>query len=273
MQNKKENDPRVDEIYQHNQKRWNALAGANALFSRPALELDTESAQRKIDPEGRLGNVQGKRVLCLASGGGQQSAAFALLGAEVTVLDIAEGQLARDQQVAEHYHVAIQTVQGDMRDLSAFADASFDIVWHPYSLNFVPDARLVFHEVGRVLSKGGMYHLHCANPFFCGLTPKDWNGNGYTLKHPYIEGAALESEDQPWAYSRQDYTGEPIPVLREYRHTLSTLINGLSDEGFVIRHLSERLDMYPDLEEKPGTWDHFVAYAPPWFAFWSEYTK
>jgi len=91
------------------------------------------------------------------------------------------------------------------------------------------------------------------------------------LKYPYVEGVAIESEDQPWAYSRSDYTGEPIPTLREYRHTLSTLVNGLIEEGFVIKHLSEGLDMHPNLEAEPGTWNHFVTYAPPWFAFWAEY--
>ena len=202
----------MDEIAQHNQKRWNALARANALFSRPALELNAESTRRKIDPEGRLGTVQGKRVLCLASGGGQQSAAFALLGAEVTVLDIAEEQLERDRQAAEHYQVTIKTVHGDMRDLSSFAEASFELVWHPYSLNFVPEARVVFREVARVLSEGGLYYLHCANPFFCGLTPRDWNGSSYALKYPYVEGVAIESEYQPWAYSHNDSTGEPIPT-------------------------------------------------------------
>jgi ubiquinone/menaquinone biosynthesis C-methylase UbiE len=210
-------------------------------------------------------------VLCLASGGGQQSVAFALLGAEVTVLDIAEGQLERDRQAAEHYGVALKTIQGDMRDLSSLAATSFDIVYHPYSLNFVPDARVVFREVARVQSEGGLYYLHCANPFFCGLTPQDWNGNGYTLKYPYGEGVAIESEDQPWAYSRSDQTGKLIPTLREYRHTLGTLLNGLIEAGFVIRHLSEGLSLHPDLEAEPGTWDHFVAYAPPWFALWTEY--
>src|SRR5260370_40584212 len=105
----------MDDIYHHNQKRWDMLASANALFSRPALRLDAEGARRRIDPEGRLGAVQGKRVLCLASGGGQQTAAFALLGAEVTVLEIAEGQPDPDPQGAAPYRVAIQTRPGANR--------------------------------------------------------------------------------------------------------------------------------------------------------------
>jgi len=38
-------------------------------------------------------------VLCLASGGEQQSAIFGLLGADVTVLDLCAQQLAGDRQV------------------------------------------------------------------------------------------------------------------------------------------------------------------------------
>ena len=66
----------MDEISQHLTARWKALAQANALFTRPYLDLNAESARAKLDPHGLLGDVAGKRVLCLASGGGQQSAAF-----------------------------------------------------------------------------------------------------------------------------------------------------------------------------------------------------
>ena len=83
----------MDDISNYNRERWNALARANALFTRPALHLDASTARQKIDPEGLLGELAGKRVLCLASGGGQQSAAFALLGAHVTVCDLSDAQL------------------------------------------------------------------------------------------------------------------------------------------------------------------------------------
>ena len=131
----------MDEAARYNIERWRALNEANALFTRPALELDAAAARQRVDPAGRLGDLGGKPVLCLAGGGGQQSAAFALLGARVTVVDLSEAQLQRDREAAAHYGVQIDTVQGDMRDLSHFADATFDVVWQPYALNFVPDAR------------------------------------------------------------------------------------------------------------------------------------
>jgi SAM-dependent methyltransferase len=260
----------MDESTKYNLKRWKALVNADALFTRPTLNLDPALARGKIDPEERLGSVVGRDVLCLACGGGQQSAAFALLGARVTVFDLSEDQLRRDQEAAAHYGVEIQTQQGDMRDLSCFEEATFDIIYHAYSLGFVPDAHTVFKQVARVLRTGGLYHFNCANPFFLGLSEKDWNGEGYTLKHPYIDGAEVTYEDQDWVYDRSKLDA-PIPSPREYRHTLSALFSGLIEQGFVVLHISDYSGFYPDLTSKPGTWDHFVSIAPPWLSFWASF--
>ena len=62
----------MDELTKYNIARWKALVEADALFTRPALNLDPASARQMLDPEGRLGDVAAKDVLCLASGGGQQ---------------------------------------------------------------------------------------------------------------------------------------------------------------------------------------------------------
>jgi SAM-dependent methyltransferase len=259
----------LDEVAKYLQDRWAALAAANALFTRPKFDLDPESAKQYLDPQGLLGEVDGKDVLCLASGGGQQSAAFAMLGANVTVLDISDEQVHRDRLVAEHYGLRVTAVQGDMRDLSRFGTASFDIVYHAYSINFVPDAVGVFRGVARVMRPGGRYNVGCANPFSMGLQQADWNGSGYTLRYPYVDGAKISYDDQDWVYSKDGKTDVPRPV--EYRHTLSTILNGLAECGFVIVHASDSTDMQPDLEEEPGTWDHQVAYAPPWLTFWAVY--
>ncbi|UVI28499.1 class I SAM-dependent methyltransferase [Paenibacillus spongiae] len=254
-----------DEVYRYNHARWEALAQANALFTRPKLDLDKETARAylNLDRFGITSDLTGQHVLCLASGGGQQSAAFALLGAIVTVYDISPSQLERDQAAADHYGTAIRIVQGDMRDLSCFGDDSFDIVWHPYSLTFVPDSRVVFHEVSRIMKEGGLYHLMCANPFFSGLTHADWNGEGYTLKQPYVDEATTSYPDQEWVYDRSQ--SDEIQAPREYRQTLSRIMNGLIQEGFLLAYFSEVKSNDP--APVPGSWGHFADIAPPWLEF------
>ena len=257
----------TDEIARYNIARWRALAEADALFTRVRLEQTPETARQNLDPDGWFGDVTGKRVLCLASGGGHQSAGFALLGAEVTVFDLSPEQLLRDRAAAAHYGLHVEAVEGDMRDLSVLPAASFDYVYHPYALNFVPDARVVFREVARVLRPGGHYFLSCANPFLFGLSERDWNGAGYALRHPYVDGAQLTNADSDWVYDRDKHA--PVPGSREYRHTLSTLVQGLRACGFVLADLSDNTSIHPDPQAAPGTWNHFVAIAPPWLAFWS----
>jgi ubiquinone/menaquinone biosynthesis C-methylase UbiE len=259
----------MDEIAEYNQARWRALVEADALFTRPKLDLDADSARRLIDSDGKLGNVGQKDVLCLAGGGGQQSAAFALLGANVTVFDISHEQLERDKKAAEHYGFEIKTVQGDMRDLSNFEAARFDIVHQAYSINFVPDLLQVFRQVARVLREGGIYYFACANPFVMGMSQKDWNGEGYILKRPYMGGAQLCYDDQEWVYDQE--THEKIPNVIEYRHTLSNVFNGLIQNGFVIWHVSDNCDINSDELALPKTWEHFTAFAPPWLSIWAKF--
>jgi 2-polyprenyl-3-methyl-5-hydroxy-6-metoxy-1,4-benzoquinol methylase len=83
-------------------------------------------------------DLTGVAVLALASGGGQQGPVLAAAGADVTVFDNSPRQLGRDREVAEREGLALRTVLGDMRDLSAFPGDSFDLVFNPVSNTFCP---------------------------------------------------------------------------------------------------------------------------------------
>jgi SAM-dependent methyltransferase len=255
----------MDEIAEYNVERWRALVGAGALYARPLLNLDETSAREVVDPRGWLGELKGRRVLCLASGGGRESAAFAILGARVTVFDLSEEQLEQDRRAAAHYGLEVETLRGDMRDLSALDGDAFDIVSHSYSLNFVPDAHAVFREVARVTRAGGLYRFMCANPFAMGLGAKDWDGRGYALKEPYVDGAAVEGVDEEWVYEREGR--ETVRPPREYRHGLGTLVAGLFESGFNVERVSEDENMHPDPAAEPGTWGHFMHFVRPWITF------
>jgi SAM-dependent methyltransferase len=257
----------MDEVAEYNVGRWRALAEGGALYTRPMLDLDKASAREWLDPGGWLGELEGRRVLCLAGGGGRESACFALLGAHVTVFDLSPEQLERDRTAAAHYGTRIETVRGDMRDLSALEDAAFDLVWHPYSINFVPDPRPVFREVARVLGAGGLYRLMCANPSVMGVSPRDWDGRGYALAQAHEDGAAIENADEEWVYERAPQ--KPAPPSREYRHGLGTLLGGLAEQGFRVLRATEDVSTYPDASAPPGTWPHFISIVRPWLAFLS----
>jgi protein-L-isoaspartate O-methyltransferase len=108
-----------------------------------------------------LAGVEGKDVLCLASGGGHQSAVFSLLGARVAVVDLAEGQLEADRKAAAHYGYEVATFHADMRDLSCLSGPSFGLVYQENSISCVPDVRQVYCEVARSVLKK------------CSLIPRD----------------------------------------------------------------------------------------------------
>jgi SAM-dependent methyltransferase len=258
----------TDKIAKYNKERWEALAQANVGFSRPALDLDTDSAYAMVNHQGIIGEIAGKDVLCLASGGGQQSAAFGLLGANVTVFDLSETQLERDREAAAHYGLSIRIEQGDMRDLGRFRARSFDVVWHAHSITFVPDVHTVFDQVRRILRPGGLYHVSCNNPFFADIDERDWNGTGYPVSRPYVDGE-VETADPYWEIGYDDGTSTRVKGPREFRHTLNTLVNGLAGRGFVILGVWEDTGQDPNAE--PGTWEHLKSIAPPYLTFWACY--
>lgn len=257
----------MDELARYNQARWEELARARLEFTLPLLDLTPESARRRIDPEGVFGELQGKQVLCLATGGGQQSAMFGILGAVVTVFDLSPTQLQRDEEAATHYGYPVRTVQGDMRDLSAFVDDSFDLVYQAYSLNFAPRVESVFGEVARVLRPGGLYQMQWANPFTQSVDDQAWDGETYLLHHPYIDGFETSTYYPTWDIEDEDGHWRQIASPREFRHTLSTVINQLAANSFVILRLKEALNHVPDPE--PGTWEHYKSVAPPYLTLWA----
>jgi SAM-dependent methyltransferase len=179
--------------------------------------------------------LAGADVLCLASGGGQQGPVLAAAGARVTVLDNSPRQLAQDRMVADREGLELVTVLGDMRDLSAFADASFDVIFHPVSNVFCPDLAPVWRECFRVLRPGGVLLAGFMNPdiFIFDADAADNRGE-LVVRHalPYSDITHLSTDE------RARLWGLDAPV--EYSHTLAEQIGGQLEAGFVITGFTER---------------------------------
>jgi len=185
---------------------------------------------------------------------GQQSAVYGLLGANVTVFDISVGQLKSDEKAAEYYGYKVKLIQGEMQDLSCFNDNTFDIVYQPISIVFVPDVRIVYREVHRVLKKGELYRVAHINP---ATYPVDfdgngngWDGIGYRITEPYRGGPVLRNDKGVENMCEGKLTGE-------FRHTFSDIFNGLIETGMVINGVwEEMIHLCHDLDAEPGTEEH-----------------
>ena len=110
----------------------------------------------KFVPHSWFGELKGKKVLGLASGGGQQMPIFAALGAECTVLDYSEKQLESERMVAAREGYPIEIIRADMTKPLPFADETFDLIFHPVSNCYVENVKPIFKECARILKHGGV---------------------------------------------------------------------------------------------------------------------
>ena len=177
-------------------------------------------------------DLAGAAILCLASGGGQQGPVLAAAGADVTVFDNSPAQLARDDEVAARDGLSIRTVLGDMRDLAAFADASFDVVFNPVSNVFCPDLAPVWQESFRVLRPGGLLLAGFMNPdiFIFDVAALDEREEFVVRYRLPFSTLDLSEDERAGAYG-----DGPI----EYSHSLTEQIGGQLAAGFILTHLVE----------------------------------
>ena len=106
-------------------------------------------------PHEWFGDLKGKRVLGLASGGGQQMPIFAALGADCWVLDFSEKQIESEKLVAKRDGYEIRAIRADMTKPLPFSDGFFDVIFHSVSNCYIKDVEPVWKECARVLKKGG----------------------------------------------------------------------------------------------------------------------
>ncbi|MGG0301821.1 class I SAM-dependent methyltransferase [Bacillus albus] len=224
---------------QQNSNAWDKKVEEGSRYTQPVssevIERSksgeweiTVTTEKSVPRDWFPKSLDGLKILCLASGGGQQAPILAAAGADVTVTDISRKQLEQDKKVAERDGLTLKTVQGDMSDLSDFEDEYFDIVVNPVSNLFVKDVHLVWNEVSRVLKNRGILISGFTNPLLWIFDDYQEQKGILDVKHS-IPSSTLdylpENEVQDYVNSNQTI---------EYAHTLEDQIQGQVEAGLVI---------------------------------------
>ena len=179
-------------------------------------------------PHAWFGNLKGKKLLGLASGGGQQMPVFAALGAQCTVLDYSPKQLESERAVARREGYDIRVLRGDMTNPLPFADGEFDLIFHPVSNCYIREVKPVWRECFRVLKPGGFLLAgtdHYVN-YIVGPDEK-------TIVNS-LPFDPLSNPDQMKQLEKDD-------AGVQFSHSLEEQIGGQLEAGFIL------LDLYEDV--------------------------
>ena len=236
------------DISEYNRNSWNLQSREGCRWSTPFPAKRIEHAKnggnwevlltpnKSVPPDWfpSYPSLSGLDLLGLASGGGQQIPLFAASGARVASFENSDVQLQKDVETCSEHGLEIFAVQGDMRDLSAFSDESFDLIFHPVSNVYCPDIIPVWRECFRVLRPGGRLLSGFMNPAF------------YLFDHQLAEETGELKVRFPLPYSDLDSLPESelsaqleTQLSLEYSHSWEEQIGGQCQAGFVIADFFE----------------------------------
>lgn len=206
---------------------WSIPVTHEAFIKAKNGEYDIVLTPTKSVPHEWFGSLNGKRVLALASGGGQQGPVFKTLGADVTVLDYSDMQLEREKEVAIREGYEIKLVKADMSKPLPFKNDSFDLIFNPVSTCYIEEIEPLWKECYRILSKDGVL-----------LTGVD-NGINYIVK---------DQEEREITHSLPFNPLKDEKLLEElkredggiqFSHTLVEHLNALLSAGFKLTDIFE----------------------------------
>ncbi|MDD4312177.1 MAG: methyltransferase domain-containing protein [Eubacteriales bacterium] len=171
-------------------------------------------------------DLKGKKLLGLACGGGQQMPLFAAAGANCTVLDYSERQLASERMVSQREGYEIDIVRADMSKPLPFESESFDVIVHPVSNSYIREVDPLWRECFRILKPGGV--------LLAGLD----NGINYILDDEEImltQGLPFDPLSDPALMEELQKTDAGV----QFSHTFEEQVGGQLKAGLVLTHLFE----------------------------------
>lgn len=221
---------------QSNRRGWDRLAETHyrtyhldkLLAGQPLLD---DLIQREV------GDVRGKSLVHLLCHIGSDTLSWALLGAEVTGIDISPAALKYARRLAKKMRIPARFMQADIQDVMDVVNQKFDVAFSSTGvLCWLPDIRRYARTVRHLLKDGGFFYLLDGHPFRAVLYDQAGEPGQNIIQGDYFR-------TQPWHYLETgDYTD---PNLRlpiesyEWHWTLGDIVTAFCEAGLRIAFLHE----------------------------------
>jgi 2-polyprenyl-3-methyl-5-hydroxy-6-metoxy-1,4-benzoquinol methylase len=248
------NDPSVQAIKSHlqslqrhnsllNQAAWNEDAYAAWIHRHGTPEAMAERICK--DPWSRLsslsrqlGPLTGKKVINLLGSHGAKAIAMALLGADVTIVDIAQENARYACEVASAAGVTIRYIIADVLQLSdKELDSSYDLVLMELGiLHYFIDLEPLARVVEQLLQVGGRLVLQDFHPLTTKLIVS--RGKKHKVEANYFDKTLIVKNV---AVSKHLPDAEQKTPQRVYlrQWTLGEIVSAFAAAGLFIRSLEE----------------------------------
>ena len=226
----------TNHMTQANKQGWDGLAATHyknyhidkLLAGQPLLNDLIRS---------EVGDVTGKSLAHLLCHIGTDTLSWALLGAQVTGIDISPESLKHATRLAGKMGIDAQFIEADIMDVIDRVDQKFDIAFSSTGvLCWLPDIQRYARTVRHLLKEDGFFYIFDGHPFRAVL----YEDGGGTIPDTIV-GDYFRKD--VWQYDHMgDYTDPELKVpgeSYEWHWTMGELISALCDAGLHIVFLHE----------------------------------
>lgn len=184
-----------------------------------------------------IGDIRGKRILNLLGSKGNKAVCFALLGADVTVIDISEANQKYALELADEAGVSIIYIVSDVVKVDESVLPSFDIIILEMGvLHYFKDLLPLFTKVKQLMEKNSVFILRDYHPFVSKviqLVDGEMKINGDYFCDELVEVDVAYSTLLP-----KDIQADlEKNLIRKW--TLSEIINSLIQVGLTVKEMKE----------------------------------
>lgn len=226
-----------------NQSGWNQGA-YQAWVNRHGLPRDyaltlKENPRRKIEHYLKyMEDVKGKKIANLLGSKGNKAVSFALLGADVTVVDISRENRKYAMELAEGAGVKLHYIVSDLMEISVEEGLKeFDyVILELGVLHYFVDLLPVFNIVRGILKTGGTLILRDFHPIVSKLLHLD--DTKMVASGNYFDRTEIEVDVAFWKLIKTELHHK-VTKNRIRRWTLGEIVTSLANADLTMKRLEE----------------------------------